>query len=53
MKQGDWVRHKLTGEWFEVKSVNKTIAVLNRQQPVEISKFRDEIRIAICQIKNL
>ena len=52
MKQGDRVKHRLSGETFTVSKVNASIAVCLRDTP-EITRFGDEVKIAVCQLKNL
>jgi len=53
MKPGEWVRHKLDRQYYSVKKIGDKVAVLNCQQPFETTVFHDEVRIVICQIKNI
>jgi len=53
MKLGEWVRHKLDLQYYQIKKMSDTVLVLNCQQPYEITKFDIEVKTAICHIKNL
>jgi len=52
MKIGDRVKHKLSGELFTIKRIDKPIAILRRDKP-EITRFNDEVFTAIARLDNL
>lgn len=53
MKQGDRVRHKLSGDKMTIIKINETIAVCRMDEVIISERFGMEIWTAICAIENL